>query len=43
MSALILKIVCAWCRTVLRDGSPGAPTSHGICAACQAGFEREIA
>ena len=28
--------VCAWCQAVLAEGSPGAPTSHGICPACEA-------
>jgi hypothetical protein len=27
-----MKIICAWCQTVLRDG-PG-PISHGICRRC---------
>ena len=28
-----VKIVCAWCQTVLSDGTE--PPSHGICPACQ--------
>lgn len=28
-----LRLVCAWCLTVLREGD--APTSHGICAKCE--------
>ena len=27
-------VVCAWCTKTMREGSPGLPTSHGICAAC---------
>lgn len=27
-----MKIICAWCKSVLSDG-PG-PISHGICGAC---------
>jgi hypothetical protein len=27
-----MKVVCAWCTTVIRDGV--APISHGICAPC---------
>lgn len=29
-----LRIICAWCRDVLQRGTPGAPTSHGICPVC---------
>src|SRR5262245_46028724 len=32
-------IVCAWCRTVLREGS--LPVSHGICEACSRTFEEK--
>lgn len=31
-----LRVVCAWCKTVLAEGGPGASTSHGICPACAA-------
>ena len=30
----MLRLVCAWCQAVLRDGDE--PTSHGICEACRA-------
>lgn len=26
------RVICAWCRVVLRPGSE--PTSHGICTPC---------
>ena len=29
-----LRIVCAWCHRVMQMG--GLPTSHGICAQCEA-------
>lgn len=29
-----LRVVCAWCGRVTREGDPGADTSHGICKAC---------
>jgi hypothetical protein len=35
--AALPQLVCAWCRTLMRDGP--VPASHGICAACHA---REI-
>lgn len=31
-----LHVVCAWCQTVLCEGTPGALTSHGMCDACSA-------
>ena len=42
MTTLILRLVCAWCQAVLRDGSPGAQTSHGMCSGCQARFLAEV-
>ena len=27
-----LRIICAWCRTILAEGRE--PASHGICAPC---------
>jgi hypothetical protein len=30
--AAALKAVCAWCQTVLTDGS--GPVTHGICSSC---------
>ena len=30
-----LKVICAWCGRVLRDGSDDS-VSHGICPACRA-------
>lgn len=29
-----LRLQCAWCGHVMRDGDPGAPTSHGMCTRC---------
>jgi hypothetical protein len=28
------RVVCAWCPTVLVEGDPGAPVSHGMCDPC---------
>lgn len=33
-----LKVVCAWCATVMVDGPP-EPISHGICETCIPKFE----
>jgi hypothetical protein len=38
MSAVILRLVCAWCQTLMREGSVNAPTSHGMCPACREKF-----
>jgi hypothetical protein len=43
METLILRVVCAWCRLVLRDGSANAPTSHGMCPTCSARLLQEVA
>lgn len=32
-----MKIVCAWCRTLIRE-SPDVRASHGICPACVENF-----
>jgi hypothetical protein len=37
-----LRIVCAWCGEVLEEGDPGAETSHGICATCDATVEADV-
>ena len=29
-----LKIVCAWCSTLIQAGPP-TPVSHGLCLSCQ--------
>jgi hypothetical protein len=34
--SLHFRIECSWCKQVLEQGTPGAPVSHGICAACSA-------
>jgi hypothetical protein len=34
-TAVLLRIVCAWCSKVLQEGSPGAPTSHALCLTCR--------
>ena len=34
-----MRCICAWCDLVLREGDPGAETSHDICDECQ---EREL-
>ncbi len=33
-ASLPLRVVCAYCQRVMREGTLGAPTSHGICATC---------
>lgn len=37
--AVPMRLVCAWCRTELRDGPPNLVT-HGICEHCRVQFER---
>lgn len=37
--ATVLRVVCAWCLTVLVDGPPDQPVSHGICPDCIPKFE----
>ena len=37
-SALVvtaLRRVCSWCQKVMAEGTPGAPTTHGICPDCE--------
>jgi len=34
-----MKIQCAWCRKVIKDGSP--PISHTICLTCKIKLEEE--
>lgn len=31
--AVPIKLICAWCQRLLRDGT--LPASHGICPDCQ--------
>lgn len=33
MLTLAMRLVCAWCQRVLREGS--GPTSHGLCESCR--------
>jgi len=30
------KVVCSWCKAVLVEGDPGAPTTHSCCPDCVA-------
>lgn len=43
MSAVILRVVCAWCLRVLCEGTPGAATSHGMCPSCRGRFVGDVA
>lgn len=43
MTAILLRVVCAWCGAVLSAGTPGALISHGICDSCSARKETEAA
>jgi len=36
-----MKVVCAWCKKVLRE-SPEEIVSHGICEACEKHVARDI-
>ncbi len=35
-----MKIICAWCRKVMQEGT--LPASHGICDECALGLATEI-
>ena len=42
MTAVLLRVLCSWCGVVLREGTLGAPTSHGLCRSCQTTLERDL-
>ena len=35
-----MRIVCAWCSKVMREGPP--PISHGMCEACELKMAIEV-
>jgi len=35
-----LPLACAWCKSIVRDGS--GPVSHGICGECAGLFSSQI-
>jgi len=37
-----LKMVCSWCGKTMREGTPGAPVSHGICPECKEKLEAQL-
>lgn len=37
-----MRKVCSWCNTVTQEGVLGAPTSHTICAKCEAGLVKDV-
>jgi len=43
MSAVVLRVVCAWCQDVLQEGTPGAATSHACCPRCQTQLLKGVA
>lgn len=34
-SPTLLRVVCAWCSRLMKDGPPD-PVSHGLCQECEA-------
>lgn len=36
----VMRVICAWCEKVLRDGDPRLPISHGMCPCCKEKFEQ---
>lgn len=36
---VVMRLVCAWCKAVMREGEE--PVSHGICPACLETAERQ--
>lgn len=37
----VVKVICAWCKKVLKDG-PEEPVSHGICEECEKKLREEV-
>ncbi len=37
-----IRVVCAWCGRLIREGEGGGATSHGLCEACAAGDPLEM-
>lgn len=35
-----MRVICAWCKRLLKDGPLDGLVSHGCCSAC---LERELA
>lgn len=33
-TSIVWRVICAWCRGIMIEGSPHAPVSHGICDRC---------
>lgn len=31
----MIKVVCAWCKSTIKDGPEDKPVSHGICETCE--------
>lgn len=42
LAAGALRVVCAWCGAVVREGDGAGPISHGICARCAEEFVRKL-
>lgn len=42
MMKLCVRVTCAWCNTILQEGSPGARVSHGICESCDRTLLRTV-
>ncbi len=40
---MALKLVCAWCKVVMREGDAESPISHGMCDTCFGRFFPEAA
>jgi hypothetical protein len=39
---MTLKVICAWCGLLMKEGTAGAPTSHGLCPKCEAKLLAEM-
>jgi hypothetical protein len=37
-----MKVICAWCGLLIRDGDPKLPISHGLCVNCKDKLEQDL-
>jgi len=37
-----MRVICAWCKKIIKEGSTENGISHGICVECKKGCDKEI-
>ena len=42
MPEAAMRVICAWCSTVVASEPADAKTSHGICPRCAEGFVKRL-